>query len=183
MNKIKVKKLGFTLIEILLIVGFIATAGLGVYIIYNKVRINNYANTEARNLDLIRGGVKHLLANFNNTASISNAIINNAGVMPNNMRNPSDINIINNPFGGTITVSPVNLNGVNDGFRIEYTNVPNGVCVKLATGNGSKFERLTINGVVVKNLGTNTQVNIPTAVAQCGTDVGMGVTMFFDSIK
>jgi len=108
---------------------------------------------------------------------------NNAGITSENMRNQTNPSVIVNPFGGTITVSPVSLNGVNDGFRIEYTNVPNGVCVKHTTGAGSQFERLTINGVVVKALGTNTQVNIPTAVSQCGTDEGNGVTIFFDSIK
>ena len=52
------KKSGFTLVEILLVVGFIALAGIGIYTVYSKVQLSNAALTEGKNLDTIRAGLK-----------------------------------------------------------------------------------------------------------------------------
>ena len=71
------KKLGFTLIEILLVVGFIAVAGIGVYTVYGKVQQGQAANSEARNIDTIRAGVKNLFAGASDTTGLTNTIVNN----------------------------------------------------------------------------------------------------------
>ena len=54
------KKSGFTLVEILLVVGFIALAGIGIYTIYSKVQSSNTALMAGKNLDTIRAGIKSL---------------------------------------------------------------------------------------------------------------------------
>ena len=73
-NKKKAAR-GFTLIEILLVVGFIALAGIGIYVVYNKVQTGNAANTEARNLDTLRAGVKNLYGASVNYAGITPAVL------------------------------------------------------------------------------------------------------------
>lgn len=182
----KRKNKGFTLIEVLLVVGFIALAGIGVYTIYSKVQISNAANTEARNLDTIRAGVKSLYGaspNYNVPSAINATVLNNARITPENMR--ASATTIVNSFGGAVTIAPVNLgSGTNNGFRITYNNVPAEVCVKLATTGGAAFDQLTINAgttPLVKGFGTN--VVDPARVAEnCNAAPATGVSMLFDSL-
>lgn len=51
------KKKGFTLIEILLVVGFIALAVIGVYIVYDKFQTTHNVNQEVRDLNLLKIGM------------------------------------------------------------------------------------------------------------------------------
>ncbi len=173
-------KKGFTLIEILLVVGFIALAGSGIYIVYSKVTLSNQANTEGRNLDTLRAGIKSLYASQSSTTGLTNTVVNQAQITPASMTDGTAGGILNS-FGGTATIVPQNLGGTNNGFRITYTIVPSAVCTKLATGTGGQFDQLTVAGTVVKALGTTTAVDIATATAQCGG--ADNVTMIFDSLK
>lgn len=177
------QKRGFTLIEILLVVGFIAIAGIGIYTIYSKVTLNNAANTESRNIDTIRAGVKNLFAGAPTTAGLTNTVVNNASITPNNMITAGDPTVITNSFGGAVTVAPATLTVANDGFRITFPAVPGAVCTKLVTGTGSQFERVTVGATVVKALGTNTSIDIAQTTTACAADAGAGVTILFDSLK
>lgn len=183
LNLNRKQKRGFTLIEILLVVGFIALAGIGIYTIYSKVTLNNAANTESRNIDTIRAGVKNLFAGAPTTTGLTNTVVNNASITPTNMVTAGNPAIITNSFGGAVTVTPTTLVATNDGFRITFPSVPGAVCTKLVTGTGSQFEQVTVGTTVVKTLGTNTSVNIANATTACAADTGTGVTILFDSLK
>jgi cell division protein FtsB len=60
------KRKGCTPVEILLVVGFIALAGIGTYTTYSKVKTSSTASQEAKNLDTLRIGVKSLFAGNQN---------------------------------------------------------------------------------------------------------------------
>jgi len=175
------KKQGFTLIEILLVVGFIALAGIGIFVTYNTVVTGNAANTEGNNLNAIRAGTINLFATAQTTYGLTNTVLNNAAVIPEPMRRPPG-GIVNS-FGGDVTVASLTITNPNDGFRITYTAVPGTVCTRLATGPGSQFNRVTVGTTVVKPFGVNTVVDIPAATVACAADTGPGVTMHFDSLK
>lgn len=179
-------KAGFTLVEILLVVGFIALAGVSIYTVYAKVQMSNAALTEGKNLDTIRAGVKSLFGGTQNYAAVSNLVLNQARITPDSMRaipySAADANI-NNSFGGVVTVTPVALGGgSNNGFRVTYPKVPGAVCAKLVTGAGTGWDAV---GVVaannVKVFGTGS-ISVGTLTAQCATDTGNGVDIFFDSL-
>lgn len=177
---------GFTLIEILLVVGFIALAGLGVYVVYNKVSAGGAANTESRNLDTLRAGVKTLFGGSSNYASVTNLVVNQARVTPDSMRAvpyvATDTNI-NNSFGGAVTVLPATLGTAspNNGFSITYTKVPGAVCSKLVTTGGTSFDQITAGTTVVKTFGTN-NLDIARLTAGCAADTGNGVDIKFESL-
>ena len=59
--KLITRRKGFTLVEILLVVGFIALAGIGIYTVYTKVQMSNAALQEGKNLDTIRAEHKELV--------------------------------------------------------------------------------------------------------------------------
>lgn len=173
------KSKGFTLIEILLVVGFIALASVGVYTIYAKVQTAAQANTESRNLDTIRAGIKGLYGATANFSTINNTVINQAKITPESMRTGVITDIINT-FGGAVTVTPVSLNaGTNNGFQITYPKVPDTICTKLVSGGGSQFDQVTVGATVVKAFGTT--AILPAAIAgACVT--ASSVTIKFDSL-
>lgn len=177
-------KKGFTLVEILLVVGFIAIASIGIYVVYAKVNAGGQANAEARNLDVIRAGIKNLYGANKNYESINAQVVNQAGITPDSMNRQTTIV---NTFGGSVEVAPTSLGaGNNNGFLITYNNVPSDVCAKLAPTAGAQFDTLTVGTENAKQYG---QVEVdPAAIARgCnaggqGTTTNNGVTIVFGSL-
>lgn len=178
--KNKKQNKGFTLVEILLVVGFIALAGIGIYTIYAKVQVSNQANTESRNLDTLRAGVKSLYGGRPNFNGVSATVANNARVTPDNMRTAGNAALITNSFGGTVLIAATPLNAIADaGFRITYPQVPSAVCSKLVTSAGVQFSQVTVNGVVVKAYGVNAPIDVAAATTNC--NAVDNPTILFDS--
>ena len=98
---------GFTLVEILLVVGFIALAGVGIYATYNKVQVSNQANVESRNIDTIRAGIKGLYGSKNAYTGLTNTVVNQAKITPESMRDGTNVATIVHQFGGAVNVIPV----------------------------------------------------------------------------
>ena len=188
-------KKGFTLVEILLVVGFIALAGIGIYTVYTKVQNSNAALTEGKNLDTLRAGVKNLYGGTQNYTGLTNAVVNDARATPDSMRkvNPYSAgdDSINNSFGGTVTIKPKKLgSGATDnGFYVSYANVPGSVCAKLVTGAGTGWDQVNVGssefisatGGNVKDFGKGT-INVVSLTGACAADSGTGVTITFDSL-
>lgn len=147
---IKNSKKGFTLVEILLVVGFIAIASIGIYVVYQKVDAGGKANTESRNLDTIRAGVKNLYATAGNYAGLVQANVVSAQLVPESMVQPDAS--LRNTFGGTVTIAPSGTDALgNGGFDITYPNVPTAVCIKLAPNAAAQFDRLLIGSTLIKS--------------------------------
>ncbi|MHC3434930.1 type IV pilin [Diaphorobacter sp. HDW4B] len=181
------RKAGFTLVEILLVVGFIALAGIGIYTVYTKVQMSNAALTEGKNMDTIKAGVKNLFGGTRNYTDLNNTVINDARVTPDSMRaipyKTAD-GAINNSFGGVVTVTPASLGGASDNaFSVRYENVPGAVCSKLITGAAATWDQIAAGTTnqVVKTFGTG-QMNIQAVAQACSTDSGSGVAITFTSL-
>ena len=147
---------GFTLVEILLVVGFIALAGVGIYATYNKVQVSNQANVESRNIDTIRAGIKGLYGSKSAYTGLTNTVVNQAKITPESMRDGTNVATIVHQFGGAVNVIPVmdvTPTKTDGGFQIEYRDVPSDICVKLASSAAVLFDRVLVNGQVVKALG------------------------------
>ena len=179
------RRKGFTLVEILLVVGFIALAGIGVYTLYSKVQTSNAALQEGKNLDTIRAGIKNLFGGTQNYANIGNGVLNDARIPPDSMRpipyHAGDTSITNS-FGGSVQVAAVALGGgSNNGFSVTYPKVPGSVCAKLVTGAGTGWDQITAGGTVVKAFGTGA-LDIVKLTQQCAGDNGNGIDIVFSSL-
>lgn len=187
MKLLKRNKKGFTLVEILLVVGFIALAGIGIYTVYTKVQMSNAALTESKNLDTMRAGIKNLFGGSQNYTGLSNLTLNQARITPDSMRAIPYVAadaVITNSFGGSVTVTPVKLGtgAANNGFRVQYDKVPGAVCAKLVGGAGPGWDAIGVGAVNnVKVFGTG-QIAVATLTAKCATDTGNGITLYFDSL-
>lgn len=178
-------KKGFTLVEILLVVGFIALAGIGIYTVYAKVQMSNAALNEGKNLDTLRAGVKSLYGGTQNYATLTNIVLNNARVTPESMRavpyNSGDATITNT-FGGAVSVLPLSLGGTNNLFAVTYPKVPGAICSRLVTGAGTAWDQITVGGIVVKEFGKS-NMNVATLAGACAADnTGAGIDIKFDSL-
>lgn len=182
-NKKKAAR-GFTLIEILLVVGFIALAGIGIYVVYNKVQTGNAANTEARNLDTLRAGVKNLYGGTVNYGTVTETVLLQGRVVPDSMRDAAGTAIINS-FGGTVTVRPTTFGGgaANNAFIITYPNVPLDVCSKFTTIGGNGFNQVVVNGTTVKDTSaaTGNAIDVAKTTQSCNAGTG-SVTLTFTSL-
>ena len=182
--KNKKQNKGFTLVEILLVVGFIALAGIGIYTIYAKVQVSNQANTESRNLDTLRAGIKSLYGGSPNFGSITNAVVNNARLTPDSMRTALTAGNadITNTFGGAVVVAPVTLGtgtGANNGFSITYPAVPGAVCSKLVSSAGVQFNQVAVGSTTVKTFGSNVPMDLVAMSTSCSVDT---VSITFSSL-
>ena len=179
------RKAGFTLVEILLVVGFIALAGIGIYTIYTKVQMSNSALTEGKNIETIKVGVKNLFGGTRNYTGLNNMVVNDARVTPDSMRAipyKSGDDAINNIFGGLVTVAPAVLGGGNNNaFSVQYDKVPGAICSKLITGAGASWDQIVAGGQLVKSFGTG-EMLIGSVAQACSLDGGTGVTIIFTSL-
>lgn len=175
------KNKGFTLVEILLVVGFISLASIGIYTIYSKVQISNQANIEARNIDTIRSGIKSLYGGRSNYSGLSESVINKARITPDNMKTPLQDNKITSSFGGLVMIGVTSLGaGSYNGFSIVYYDVPSAVCSKLVTSSGIQFDKIFVESVLVKEYGSNEPIDVTKAIEGCNEK--NNVTIVFASI-
>lgn len=179
-------KKGFTLVEILLVVGFIALAGIGIYTVFGKTNTSNKALQESRNINVIKAGIKNIYGGSQGYGGLSNSVLNNTRTTPDSMRQvpySSPDSTITNMFGGSVLVVPTVLggSGLNNGFRIAYSQVPGDVCSKLVTMVDKNVEQITVNGVIVKAYGSG-RLNLPSLATNCAADTGNGIEILFDSL-
>lgn len=144
--KNRAKAAGFSLIELLLVIGFIAGALVLAFVTYPKVQATNRANLESQHLTVLASGIKNLYSTSRNFGTLSNTTLANAKILPDDMSYTAGV--ISNVWGGTVTVAP-EAGSSNLRYRITYTAVPKAECVKLATGVSTNFVRTTINNATV----------------------------------
>lgn len=180
-NLVNKNQKGFTLIEILLVIGFIAGAMIIAFITYPKVQAQNRANLENQHIQAMAGGIKNLYSTAPNFDGLSVKTIVDARIAPEDMQIDKTNGKITNQWGGDITIDKTSFNGNNKFFFIQYEKVPTNECSKIASGAGASFVKVVINDTptstaadkVVKDYtpGVTTPLDIQPAVVatQCAT--------------
>lgn len=134
---------GFSLIELLLVIGFIAGALVLAFITYPKIQATSRANTTSQQLTVISAGIKNLYATAKNFQSLNLDVLNNAKLLPEDMATiGSPITSLSNVWGGDLTISPANG---NRHYIVALTSVPQAECVKIGTGVSTNFLKLHID--------------------------------------
>ncbi|MDG0800836.1 type 4 pilus major pilin [Pectobacterium polaris] len=145
-------KKGFSLLELLLVLGVIAGLIVSVFIIYPKVQASQRAEAEAKNISTIQAGIKSLYSSSAGYDGLTTDVLVKAKIFPDNMliNDNGTIKPVNY-FKGDITVMPIanNQAGIgNYGFTIRYNNVPPAECIKIATALQSGFSRIIIQAPI-----------------------------------
>jgi type II secretory pathway pseudopilin PulG len=184
------KKKGFTLIEILLVVGFIALAGIGVYVVYDKVETANIVNKEYRNIQTLNAGIKNLYRGVNNYSGLFPRIVILGQVVPEEMillgtagRVPATTYRLQNSFSSPMTLEAASYNGGTDNAYLIITDVPKKVCAKMATTMSHSFNKVEVDTTTVKDTAANQRnVNVSAAAAACEASAQENVSLKFTSL-
>lgn len=151
-NQAKAK--GFSLIELLLVLGVLAILLVAAFVVYPQVRDRNQANAEVSNLTAIKANITNLYASRGgNYDGLTTDVANQARAFPSSMNGGSYTagTTINAAWGGEVTVEEGTNNRL---FEIEYTAVPDGVCLGLVSGAASNFQQVEIGGTGVFTSGS-----------------------------
>ncbi len=158
-KNIKSKK-GFTLLELLLVLGIIAALVVAAFIVYPKVRDSRYVDIEAKHIGQIYASVKSAYAGQPDYRGLSTTAVSiPAQFFPDDMLT-KNITWGMSSWGGYVVVDANNISpsgASNSSFTITYSDVPANVCTRLITSVGSTFFNIyvsNVKGIVDKNSGT-----------------------------
>lgn len=167
---------GFTLIEVLLVVGIISLATMKIFEYQNSRIVTAAVDRQARNLSLIVQNVTSIAVditttNTNLAANVATITTNTnvasltaSGAIPSEMVNGG---AIQNIWGGPVLISGVAVGGT-PGFQLTFGGVPPEACIKFVTHKTTldHVQNITINGTIVKNVATVVP-NVAQVVTAC----------------
>lgn len=172
---------GFSLIELLLVLGVLAILLVAAFVVYPQVRDRNQANAEVSNLTTIKANINNLYASRGgNYADLNNTIAVQARAFPQNMvvgaATASDA--VQAAWGGVVTV---NEGATAREFTITYNEVPAGVCLGLVSGAAGNFSQVLVGSTaLIPTTGANVGKFDPGAAAgACAA--GAAQTVIFTS--
>lgn len=180
MKKIKnlKKKNGFSLIELLLVLGIIAALAITAFMIYPKVSASNNAQTEATNINTIKASVTSLYSSSPDYAGLNDEVGIKSKVFPDTMVNTAGTAALNT-FKGKVSLSTSNESpskSPSSAFTITYAAVPAAECVKLVSAVASNFYKITVGGATVKAASIGTGAASGLNVTQLSTSCAAGNT-------
>lgn len=167
---------GFSLVELLLVLGVLAILLVAAFVVFPQVRDRNQANAEVTNLTTTKAGINNLYASKGGVyTGLTNTVAINARVYPTSMTaSGSSLS----SWGGAVTTA---VDGSNPRrFTITYADVPQGVCLGLVSGAASNFEQIEVGETPVitdsageaAELSAGGQFNPAEAATACGTATG-----------
>lgn len=141
---------GFSLLELLLVLGVIAALAIAAFIVYPSVQAGNQAALESTNIATIRAGVQSLYEATNEYASLTTDVANQSRLFPASMNGGiyTAGAPITNVWGGGVTVETSTL-VAGTHFDITYNDVSNAACVKMVPALSTDFEVVVLNAVTI----------------------------------
>ncbi|HGY8314653.1 TPA: type 4 pilus major pilin, partial [Escherichia coli] len=141
-KKRKSKK-GFSLLELLLVLGIIAALVVAAFIVYPKVQASQRAQAESNNIATIQAGVKALYTSASSFTGLTNSVAVQAKIFPDNMLSGSGSSATPiNAFKGNVVVASADTGpseATGSSFTITYSNVPAAECTKIITAAAGNF--------------------------------------------
>lgn len=184
LKKNKKSKKGFSLLELLLVLGIIAALVVAAFIVYPKVQASQRAQAESNNIATIQAGVKSLYTSSSSFTGLSNSVAVQAKIFPDNMLSGSGSSATPiNAFKGSVTLAAANTGpsgAEGSSFTITYNNVPAAECTKIITAAAGNFYTAGV-GTEGSVKGAGEVLDVAKATAQCQTG-GNDNTLIFTSI-
>jgi len=167
---------GFSLLELLLVLGVIAALAIAAFIVYPSVQASNQAQSEVSNLNTARANILQLF-NRGVFTGLDNDTINTARGIPLawNGGVTAAGTTLTNIWGGLVTIVPADGGGGTDNFvSITMADVPTNACLKFVPALVTNFPVVQADGVDIYNTngiagdGAALDLNIGTLPASCG---------------
>ena len=166
---------GFSLVEVLLVLGIIAVLAIAAFIIYPQVMSSSRANTEQSNIMSITAATKNLYQGRYGAAG-TNLLptINQARGIPNSM-NGGDFSagaVITSSWGGGVALETVAGATGGTAFSLSYQDVPFEVCHKLIPALIPNFDTVLVGATTLTKTAAPADI-----VGACGTSGAVDVVM------
>jgi prepilin-type N-terminal cleavage/methylation domain-containing protein len=152
MKKISQAQSGFSLVEILLVIGIIGALMIGAFIVYPKVQLSRQVNEIVERNTIVAASTQQFFGDRSYTG-LTTATALSAGILEQSQTIT--------PWGAM----DIAATGTGNGFRIDYTALPLDVCRKLVAALESNASALRVGSTFVKN--TTTAFNVLTAPTNC----------------
>lgn len=140
---------GFSLIELLLVLGVLAILLVAAFVIYPQVQSSSRANQESQNFTAMAAKISSLYATGSRFEGLNNTLGMNARIFPDTMREG-----VTDPAQVRGVWGLVTLNGVPEynytQYWVTYEDVPSADCVKFANAIVGGVEALNVGGIQVK---------------------------------
>ena len=151
MIKIKRNK-GFTLIEVLIVLGIAAIVAAAAYFTYNSVRLTNQINEETRNLEILRTGIQNIYANVGTDKylSLHDGMVAKSGFVPSTMVTSSGTKL-KNIWSNEYTISGVTNSSTRVGYFTINFDIPKNACEKFLQ-NLFSWDLVRVNNMTIQNL-------------------------------
>lgn len=153
----KKNKKGFSLIEMLLVIGVLSVLLIAAFVVYPRVQESSKVSQEVKNIAMIKAGVANYFeqqgSNYTSLGEAStkegNLFANRARLIPESM-NGGDYNTsaLRHSFGGEVWISATT--NAHEGYAagrtlvIRYTDVPSSACIKLVTEASGLFVKINV---------------------------------------
>lgn len=165
---------GFSLIELLLVLGAISILLVAAFFVYPQVRDSSVSGRTVTNTVAVAANVNALYGS-SSYGSLNNSTAINAKLVPASMVTEQGSSSLASEWGGAVSLSAAGTK--NRGWRIVYEDVPDSICNQLTGGLSSHFTAVAINNQIIKDSGT--PIADPGAIAlACDEDsvlaLGMG---------
>ncbi|EBO2776411.1 prepilin-type N-terminal cleavage/methylation domain-containing protein, partial [Salmonella enterica subsp. enterica serovar Brandenburg] len=160
---------GFSLLELLLVLGIIAALVVAAFIVYPKVQASQRAQAESNNIATIQAGVKALYTSASSFTGLNNSVAVQAKIFPDNMLSGSGSAAKPiNAFKGNVVVASADTGpsaATGSSFTITYENVPAAECTKIITAAAGNFYIAQVGDATVKEAGGT--LNVAATAAAC----------------
>lgn len=182
--KNKKSKKGFSLLELLLVLGIIAALVVAAFIVYPKVQASQRAQAESNNIATIQAGVKALYTSASSFTGLNNSVAVQAKIFPDNMLSGSGSAAKPiNAFKGNVVVASANTGpsaAQGSSFTITYSNVPAAECTKIITAAAGNFYTAGV-GTAGNVKAAGEVLDVAKTATQCQSG-GNSNTLIFTSI-
>lgn len=159
------KQAGFSLLELLLVVGVGAVLILAGLSAYKLVSDNNAANQGVRQLQTLKTQVQQAFQgepNYGSATATLVPVLNNMRMLPPDMP-MSGTDLLRNGFGGTTAVT---VGATATEFTITFNNVSAAACARMGVAYSSN-NTADFVGVVINTGSSEAQPNVTFVAAQC----------------
>lgn len=191
-------QVGFSLIEILLVLAVVVVVIAGAFAVYTQLTSSGTAQTESTALAATQAKIREVYGtNARRYTGLTEGDVAAGRMAPASMLSDTDAD--GNPdalvsgFGALITIAPVAVNGANDGFAITYTDVPSQECVDLVPRLATQFKYIQVaasgglaafasgtavgGGGVVRNAFSGGDLDRAYMIAQCNAGATMDLLL------